>query len=84
MSKYQIRMGKYKWHKHGRLLPRRFKYNRIRCFKYHNPQCGNCTFCRSNAKKYSGMPERMALPITLIKVCYLKDSMEARIKEVFG
>ena len=82
--KFQIRMGKYSRHKYGRLLPRRYKWSRIVCFKYHNPQCGNCTFCRSVAKKYGRNPEKMGFPINLIRVCYLKDTMEARINEYFG
>ena len=85
IGKFQIRMGKYSRHKYGRLLPRRYKWSRIVCFKYHNPQCGNCNFCRMSAKKIGGhQPEKLILPITLMRVCYIKDTWNQRIKEVFG
>ena len=84
MSKLQINMGKLNQHKHGRITPARWRSNRIRCFKEHNPQCGNCTFCRYNARKLMGRPEKMYFYIKLIKVCFIKDSMENRIAEVFG
>jgi hypothetical protein len=77
-------MGKYSRHKYGRLLPRRYRWSRIVCFKYHNPQCGNCTFCRSVAKKYGRNPEKMGFPINLIRVCYRKDSYEEWVKRVFN
>lgn len=84
MSKYQIRKGKYKWHKYGRLLPRRYKWSRIVCFKYYNPQCGNCNFCRMSAKKIGGhQPEKLIFQITLMRVCYIKDTFDYHIKRVF-
>ena len=83
LNKRWIKMGKYKWHLYGKLTPARWRSNRIRCFKKHNPQCGNCTFCRSVAKKYGRNPLKMGFPIKLIRVCYLKDSYEELVKEVF-
>lgn len=82
--KFQIRMGKYKQYRYGKLLPRRYKWSRIVCFKHHNPQCGNCTFCRSVAKKYGRNPLKMGFPINLIRVCYMKDSYEELVKRVFN
>jgi len=85
MNKFSIKMGKYNWHKYGRLRPARWRSNRVRYFKKHNPQCGNCTFCRTTARKVRiDRPETFIFQIKLMKSCFMKDSMENRIKGIFN
>jgi len=84
MSKFQIKKGMYRYNRYGRLKPARWRSNLLRCFKKHNPQCGNCTFCRGLSKKiYGDRPEKLILPITLMRVCYIKDTFDYHIKRVF-
>ncbi len=84
MSKYQIRKGKYLYAMNGRIKPARKKSNLLRCFKKHNPQCGNCNFCRMSGKKIGGhQPEKLIFQITLMRVCYIKDTFDYHIKRVF-